>query len=93
MLTLKQIAQLKKNGITNLPHLALLVAADEPKTFKQLQSEVGLSIRAIERMLERGTDLFKVVTYKEERGYMEGRPASRALLRTAKGSRLLKSVG
>ncbi|MCY4045863.1 MAG: hypothetical protein OXE99_12365 [Cellvibrionales bacterium] len=94
MLTLQQILMLKKNDVTTMSQLALLLAADSPKPFQALAKETGVTVRGIERMIERGTDLLKVVEAKKNKKQENtvGRPVVRAVVRTPKATRLLKKL-
>lgn len=94
MLTLDQIHQLKKHDVTTMSQMALLLAADSPKSFKLLSEETGVTVRGIERMIERGTELLKVVEAKKAKNKVNsvGRPIVRAVVRTPKATRLLKKI-
>lgn len=94
MLTLQQVLLLKDNEISTLSQLALLIAAETPKPFQTLSEETGVTVRGIERMIERGTDLLKVVEARKTRKKENtvGRPVVRAVIRTPKATRLLKKI-
>ncbi len=94
MLTLQQILMLKENNVTTMSQLALLLAAEKPKPFQVLAEETGVTVRGIERMIERGTDLLKVVEAKKVKKQENsvGRPVVRAVIRSAKATRILKKL-
>ncbi len=94
MLTLEQILMLKENNVTTMSQLALLLAAEKPQPFQLLAKETGVTVRGIERMIERGTDLLKVVEAKKKKNQENGvgRPVVRAVVRTPKATRLLKKL-
>lgn len=88
MLTLKQIVRWKKYNLS-LPKLAVLIAAEKPLPEAELSRRAGVSLSMLQRFVQDSQGLLKVVKYSESRGYKEGRPASKAIVRTNKAVRLL----
>lgn len=84
---------LRSAGVDTFSSLAVLIETTEPKTVRQISESTGVSIRAVERIFDRSEGMLKIVPYKETRGYLEGRPASKAIVRTPKGTRLLQKSG
>ncbi len=94
MLSLPQILELKKNGVSTLSQLAIIrFCSDEPKSFQEISKEINITIRGIERMIERESSLVRVVKVKKsDKTASVGRPVSRALVSTAKAKRLIEKV-
>lgn len=84
---------LRSAGVDGFNFFSLITTASEPMTVRQLSESTGVSTRGVERIMARANGLIKYVAYKETRGYMEGRPAEKAIVRTPKGTRLLKKCG
>jgi hypothetical protein len=94
MLSLNQILELKKNGVSTLSQLAIIkYCSDEPKSFQSISKDVNITIRGIERMIERESSLVRVVKVKKsDKSQGVGRPVSRALVSTAKAKKIIEKV-
>lgn len=91
LLSIEQIVALKKQGVTTLSQLAMIKYCQSPRPFNDVAQEINITIRGIERMLEKESPLVKVVPINITTNTV-GRPASRALQATAKAKRLIKKI-
>ncbi|PCK09125.1 MAG: hypothetical protein COA42_05585 [Alteromonadaceae bacterium] len=84
---------LRESFVDTFNHLAVIVCADTPLTTNQLAEKAGVSIKGIQRIMDKDQKYLKTVRHREKRGYREGRPAEIAIVRTKAGERLLARCG
>lgn len=93
MLSINQIVELKKQGITTLSQLAIIKFCEEPKSFQAISQEINITVRGIERMIERESNLVRVVKVKKNKSNPSvGRPVTRALVSTAKAKKVVEKI-
>lgn len=89
-LTIETVIKLRRLSLT-LPKLGVILVLDSPKPIAQVVKESGMSLRAVQRFALNSNGMVRYISYRDKKTN-EGRPTSRALVRTAKAEKLIKMI-
>ena len=89
----ENLAFLRKNNITGIAQLSVLLTLDHEKSLSDAAKEAEVSPRCVELLIARKNQNFKQMKFKPGAGFSpKGRHPTRAIKRSAQGDRLYKRL-